>query len=377
MRFRLVDQAKKEFPVHRLCSVLDVAVSGYFAWKGRPASRRQKEDLVLLAHIRAQFATSNETYGAPRMHAGLTEEGHAVRRHRVARLMRDNGLKALQKAATRRRRTATMAAPSPPISSIRILPVPAPIRSGAPTSVTSGRLKAGSTWRSCLISTPGALSPSRRRFACLPGNRWATSDRLKKDLALNALQRAIALREPSPGLIQHTDRGSQYCSHDYQRLLKAHGIIPSMSDKGNGHDNAMVETVFKTIKNELVWRTTFQTRAAAELALGRYIDGFDNPRRRHSALGYKSPASFDAEMAITERKPLHQIRASPVRYQPDRWRRCVYRPYSTGTQEICRRCWNTKLAQLLASTVIRHKQTLPQMEIAGYVPRGRVYLEGT
>jgi putative transposase len=97
MRFEFIDPAKKEFPVHRLCDVLGVSESGYFAWKGRPASRRHGEDMVLLAHIRAQFSTSSETYGAPRMHAELTEEGLAVGRHRVARLMRDNGLKALQK----------------------------------------------------------------------------------------------------------------------------------------------------------------------------------------------------------------------------------------------------------------------------------------
>lgn len=97
MRFKLIDEAKKEFPVHRLCTVLGVSESGYFAWRGRPAGRRQNEDLVLLAHIRAQFSTSNETYGAPRMHAELTEKGLAVGRHRAARLMRDNGLKALQK----------------------------------------------------------------------------------------------------------------------------------------------------------------------------------------------------------------------------------------------------------------------------------------
>lgn len=97
MRFRLIDQAKKEFPVHRLCNVLDVSESGYFAWSRRPASRRHGEDLVLLAHIRAQFSTSSETYGAPRMYAELKEEGLAVGRHHVARLMRDNGLKALQK----------------------------------------------------------------------------------------------------------------------------------------------------------------------------------------------------------------------------------------------------------------------------------------
>ena len=129
---------------------------------------------------------------------------------------------------------------------------------------------------------------------------WATSDRLKKDLALRALQQAIIMRRPSSGLIHHSDRGSQYCSDDYQRLLKAHDIVPSMSGKGNCYDNAMVETVFKTIKSEMIWRSSFQTRLAAELALGRYIDGFYNSRRRHSALRYKSPVTFEAEMAITE-----------------------------------------------------------------------------
>jgi len=129
---------------------------------------------------------------------------------------------------------------------------------------------------------------------------WATSDRLKKDLALRALRQAIIMRQPPPDLIHHSDRGSQYCSDDYQRLLKAHGIISSMSGKGNCYDNAMVETVFKTIKSELIWRTSFQTRADATSALGRYIDGFYNPRRRHSALGYRSPVSFEANMAITE-----------------------------------------------------------------------------
>ncbi len=94
--------------------------------------------------------------------------------------------------------------------------------------------------------------------------------------------------------------GSQYCSDDYQRLLKTKDIVPSMSGKGNCYDNAMVETVFKTIKSELIWRASFQTRWQATNALGRYIDGFYNPRRRHSALGYKSPASFEVEMAVTE-----------------------------------------------------------------------------
>ncbi len=288
MRFRLIDQAKKEFPVHRLCTVLGVSQSGYFAWKGRPASRRQNEDLVLLAHIRAQFATSNETYGAPRMHAELTEEGLAVGRHRVARLMRDNGLKALQK---RRYKKTTDSHHGGPVAANLLDQDFACDGPDQKWGADISYIWTAEGWLYLAI----VLDLYSRRIV-----GWATSDRLKKDLALNALQRAIALRNPRPGLVQHTDRGSQYCSHDYQRLLKTHGIIPSMSGKGNCYDNAMVETVFKTIKNELVWRTTFQTRTAAELALGRYIDGFYNSRRRHSALGYKSPVSFEAEMAITE-----------------------------------------------------------------------------
>ena len=288
MRFKLIDEAKKEFPVHRLCTVLGVSESGYFAWKGRPASRRQNEDLVLLAHIRAQFATSNETYGAPRMHVELKKDGLDVGRHRVARLMRDNGLKALQK---RRYKKTTDSCHGGPVAANLLdqdFSCDGPDQKwGADISY----IWTAEGWLYLAI----VLDLYSRRIV-----GWATSDRLKKDLALNALRRAITLRSPPPGLIQHTDRGSQYCSHDYQRLLKAHGMIPSMSGKGNCFDNAMVETVFKTIKNEFVWRTIFQTRTAAELAPGRYIDGFYNPRRRHSALGYKSPASFEVEMAITE-----------------------------------------------------------------------------
>ena len=129
---------------------------------------------------------------------------------------------------------------------------------------------------------------------------WATSDRLKRQLALEALHRAIVIRQPPPGLLHHSDRGAQYCSDDYQRLLKQAGMIPSISGKGNCYDNAMVETVFKTIKSELVRRTSFLTRRQAEKAIGRYIDGFYNPTRRHSALGYISPIKFEAAVADTD-----------------------------------------------------------------------------
>ncbi len=125
---------------------------------------------------------------------------------------------------------------------------------------------------------------------------WGTSDRLKKDLAITALKRAIVTRQPPPGLIHHSDRGSQYCSYDYRGLLAANGMQSSMSGKGNCYDNSMVET----IKSELVWRTSFQPRQQATNALGRYIEGFYNPIRRHSALACKSLTKFEAAMAETE-----------------------------------------------------------------------------
>jgi transposase InsO family protein len=122
---------------------------------------------------------------------------------------------------------------------------------------------------------------------------WATGDRLHRDLALAALRKALVMRRPAPGLIHHSDRGSQYCSIDYQAELRKHGILTSMSGKGNCYDNAMVETFFKTLKSELVWRTIFATRLEATQAIGRYIDGFYNPVRRHSALDFTSPNQFE------------------------------------------------------------------------------------
>jgi putative transposase len=126
---------------------------------------------------------------------------------------------------------------------------------------------------------------------------WAISNRIKQDLALRALNMAIALRGPPPGCIHHTDRGSQYCAHDYQKLRRKHGFKPSMSGKGNCYDNSAVESFFKSLKAELVWRRNWQTRREVEIALFEYINGFYNPRRRHSAIGWKSPVAFEQRAA--------------------------------------------------------------------------------
>jgi putative transposase len=285
MRFELIDAAKNEFPVQRLCKVLGVSSSGYFAWKERPASLRQRDDMVLLAHVRAAFAVSNRTYGSPRMVHELRDNGLAIGRRRVARLMRENGMKARQK---RRFKRTT--------DSLHAFPV-APNLLDQDFTATGPNQKWGAdisyVWtREGWLYLAVVIDLFARRVV-----GWATSDRLHKELALSALRRAIVIRHPPAGLIHHADRGGQYCAIEYQAELRRHGILISMSGKGNCYDNAMVETFFKTLKSELVWRTIFQSRADATAAIGRYIDAFYNPVRRHSALDFKSPLQFERQVA--------------------------------------------------------------------------------
>mgnify|MGYP000244649838 FL=1 len=288
MKFQLIDAKKAALPIERMCPLLNVSVSGYYAWKHRGPSRRQLDDMVFLAHIRAHFTASNGTYGSPRMHVDLCEDGLQIGRHRVARLMRDNALKANQK----RRFKKTTDSNQGSVIAANLLDQD--FTCEHPDQKWGVDISYVWTMEGWLYLAIVLDFFSRRIVG------WALSNRLKKDLALSALRRAIAVRTPAAGLIHHSDRGSQYCSDDYLRLLKDQGMIPSMSGKGNCYDNAMVETVFKTIKSELVWRTSFQSRRQAEIAIGQYIDGFYNPRRRHSALGYKPPIVFEGGMVTTE-----------------------------------------------------------------------------
>lgn len=283
MRFRLIDAAKKEFPVQRLCKVLGVSPSGCFAWKERPACRRQRDDMVLLAHVRSAFALSSGTYGSPRMTYELRDHGLAIGRRRVARLMRENGLRARQKRRFKRTTDSLHAFPIAPNLLDQDFTATGPNQKwGADISYVWTR--EGWLYLAVIIDLF-----ARRLIG------WAVSDRLHKELALSALRRAIAVRRPAAGLIHHADRGSQYCSLDYQAELRKNGILISMSGKGNCFDNAMVETFFKTLKAELVWRTVFQSRAEATAAIARYIDGFYNPVRRHSALDFSSPLQFETQ----------------------------------------------------------------------------------
>jgi putative transposase len=281
MRFKLIAAAKEDFPVTRLCQVLGVSQSGYFAWRSRPASCRQREDLVLLAHIRSAFARSNGTYGSPRMTRELQDEGLEVGRRRTARLMRENGLKARQKRRFKRTTDSHHAFPVAPNLLEQNFSAERPNQKWA---ADISYVWTSEGWLYLAV----VLDLFARRVV-----GWAVSNRLHKGLALEALRKALAVRRPGKGLIHHSDRGSQYCSLAYQAELRKHGIQASMSGKGNCFDNAVVETFFKTLKSELVWRTVFQTRAEAKQAIGRYIDGFYNPVRRHSTLDFVSPVQFE------------------------------------------------------------------------------------
>jgi len=197
MTFKLIDAKKACVSVSRLCDMLGVSVSGYYAWRSRKASRRQRDDLVLLAHIRGHFARSRETYGSPRVHAELKAEGLRVGRHRVARLMRQNDLKALQKRRYKKTTDSEHASPVAPNLLDQDFTATGPNQKWG---VDISYIWTAEGWLYLAI----VLDLFSRRII-----GWAVSDRLKKNLALSALRTAITLRRPSPGVIHHSDRGSQ------------------------------------------------------------------------------------------------------------------------------------------------------------------------
>lgn len=285
MRFAFIAKNEGLLPIKRLCQIMDVSPRGYRAWRTRPMSKTQRADMVVLAHIREQFALSLGSYGRPRMAEELRELGLAVGERKVGRLMRENAIAV--------KRNKKFKATTDSNHSFNIAPnlLDRDFFAEQPNQKWAGDISYVWTREGWLYLAVIIDLHSRRVIG------WAVSSRMKRDLAIRALKMAIALRNPPKGCIHHTDRGSQYGSHDYQKLLRHHGFKVSMSGKGNCYDNAVVETFFKTIKAELMWQQSWETRRAAEMAIFEYINGFYNPRRRHSALGWKSPLAFEAKAA--------------------------------------------------------------------------------
>lgn len=285
MRFRFIEEHRDIFCANRMCAVLDVSSRGLRAYRSRPASQRQRGDMVVLAHIKEQSRLSLGSYGRPRMTEELKELGLNVGHRRVGRLMRENGIR------VERSKRYKVTTDSNHAFNIAPNLLNRDFRADRPNQKWVGDISYVWTREGWLYLAVILDLHSRRVIG------WAVSNRMKRDLAIRALKMAVALRQPPKGCIHHTDRGSQYCSHDYQKLLRQHGFQVSMSGKGNCYDNAAVETFFKTIKAELIWRQSWPTRRAAELAIFEYINGFYNPRRRHSALGWKSPVAFERKVA--------------------------------------------------------------------------------
>ena len=285
MRYRFVAAEQARYPVRLLCRVVGVAASGFYAWLRRGPSQRERQDRSLAEQIAAVFAASRRTYGSPRVHADLRAEGVRVSRKRVARLMREGGL-----AATIRRRfpRTTNSDHGRPVAPNLL---EQKFTADQPDTVWLADISYIATGEGWLYLA--ALKDMATREIV----GWSMSDSLEAGSACAALRMAIQRRQPPAGLIHHSDRGVQYAGSEYQKILTRHGLRCSMSRRGNCYDNAPMESFFGSLKNELVHRTTFPTRAAARQALFDYLEIFYNRRRRHSGIGFLTPAQAYEQMA--------------------------------------------------------------------------------
>ena len=288
MRFRFVARERASFPVRTLCRAVGASVSGFYTWLRRgPGSDRREgaADRGLRAWVGAIFAASRGTYGSPRVHAELRARGVRVGRNRVARLMREGGL-----SATVRRRAprTTDSRHDHPVAPNLLERRFAAERPDTVWLADISYVPTGEGW----LYLAAIKDMATREIV-----GWSMADHLRADLACDALLMAIRHRQPPRGLIQHSDRGARYASEPYQAILARHGLRCSMSRRGNCLDNAPMESFFGSLKTELVHRTAFPTREAARRAIFEYVEGFYNRRRRHSGLGFLTPAQAYAQMA--------------------------------------------------------------------------------
>ena len=286
MRYCAIQEHDRRYPIRLMCRALNVSPAGYYAWRSRPESHRAVSARTLLSAIKVIHQESRETYGSPSIWDARLKQGHGVGEHRVARLMRQHGIRA--KTVKQWRATT---------QSHHRFPVAANTLNRQFTVEYPNRVWAGDI--TYVWTTEGWLYLavvldlySRTVIG------WALEARLTGELTQQALAMAIRRRTPSAGLLHHSDRGSQYAATAYQQLLTTHGIAGSMSRRGNCWDNACVESFFGTLKRELIYHRQYRTRDEATQDIFEYIEVFYNRRRRHSTLGYDSPAEFEARTAV-------------------------------------------------------------------------------
>lgn len=282
MKYQFVEDHRDEFPVTRMCSALEISISGYYAWRTRPQSQREQENQKLVEQIREIHAESRETYGSPRIHADLVDQGIKCNKKRVERLMRINGIRAKQHK--RRRIQTTDSAHDLPVAPNvlnRQFEADAPNQKWV-TDITYVPTDEGWLYLAVVLDLF-----SRRVVG------WSMANTLCTLLVKNALLMAIAERRPGARLLHHSDRGSQYASDEYQTVLNDHQMVASMSRTGNYYDNAPMESFFGTLKCELIHHRHYRTRAEARQDIFEYIEVFYNRKRRHSSLGYLSPVQYE------------------------------------------------------------------------------------
>jgi len=286
VRYRFIQAEKAVYPVGVLCRVLDVARSGFYAWRQRPMSRRAQENQGLVTQIRACYQASRGRYGSPRIHQDLRAHGLQVGRHRVARLMRLHGLCSVsRRRAWKRPATATQALVVANVLRRQFVAT-------RPNQKWVGDITYVPTRQGWLYVAVLLDLYSRRIVG------WAMDDRATTTLTLSALEMALQQRSVPVGLLHHSDRGSQYGAVAYQQRLAAGGIQCSMSRPGNCWDNAVVESFFATLKTELLVNVhPYLTRQNIRTAIFEYVEGFYNRVRRHSTLGYLSPREFEERAA--------------------------------------------------------------------------------
>ena len=268
------------FSIARMARVLGVSPSGFHAWREREPSKRAQSDEVLKACIGDIHQRSRGTYGAPRIHAELAEDGKRVARKRVARLMREMGLVGV----CRRRKTATTrradnARPAPDL-------VERQFQADAPDQLWVADITYIPTWAGFLYLAVVVDAFSRRIVG------WSMANHLRTELVLEALNMALWQRRPAT-VVHHSDQGCQYTSYAFGKRCREMGVRPSMGSVGDCYDNAMAESFFATLECELLDRHTFRTHAEARLAIFEFIEGWYNPHRRHSGLDYRSPINFE------------------------------------------------------------------------------------
>lgn len=284
MKFAWIALEKATFPVVALCRNLRVTTSGFYAWRGRPDSDHTVEDRRLQVLIRASFDASKQRYGSPRVHEDLIEWDEHVSRKRVIRLMQADGLKA---RVRRRYKNTTMSDHDQPVADNLL---DRQFDADAPNQRWVGdttEFVIGTSAKLYLAVVLDLFS----RFVV----GWAVSAVNDRHLTIKALEAALQRRCPAIGLLHHSDQGSTYASEDYQDLLAAHGMVCSMSRRGDCYDNAVMESFFSTVKSELA--DQFASHGEAKMELFDYIDVFYNQKRRHSTLGQISPAAFERQAA--------------------------------------------------------------------------------